>query len=222
MEISVDGGTTWQNATGTSSWSFSWTPTATGNYTIKSRGIDNTGNTEIAGNGPAANVITLSVSAVIANPCPCNIFSGTQPVQPTGAIFKNDGLALALGVKFSTSSNGYITGLRFYKASGNTGTHIGQLYTLSGTLLAQATFTNETASGWQQVNLTNPVAVTAGTVYIVSYHSSAGNYSTTYNYFTTAVVNGPLRGLANGENGGNGLYRYNATPATAQRHIPGQ
>ncbi len=213
VEISLDGGTTWQNATGTSSWSFSWTPTVTGIYTVKSRGIDNTGNTETAGSGPAANVITVSVSAVIANPCPCNIFSGTQPVQPTASIFKNDGSALALGVKFSTSSNGYITGLRFYKAIGNTGTHIGQLYTLSGTLLAEATFTNETASGWQQVNLTNPVAVTAGTVYIVSYHSSAGNYSTTNNYFTTALVNGPLRGLADGENGGNGLYRYNPTPA---------
>src|SRR5690606_218795 len=27
-------------------------------------------------------------------------------------------------------------------------------------------------------------------------------------YFTTAVVNGPLRALANGEDGGNGVYRY--------------
>ena len=212
VEISVDGGTTWQNAAGTSSWSYNWTPAATGNYTIKSRGIDNSGNTEEAGSGPAANVITVSVSAVISNPCPCNIFSVTQPVQPTGSILKNDGSALALGVKFSASSNGYITGLRFYKASGNTGTHMGQLYTLSGTLLAEASFTNETSSGWQQVNLTNPVAVSAGTVYIVSYHSSDGNYSTTNNYFTSAVVNGPLRGLADGENGGNGLYRYNATP----------
>ena len=134
-------------------------------------------------------------------------------VQPSGSVFNNDGSALSLGTKFSTNTNGFITALRFYKASGNTGTHTGQLYTASGTLLTQAVFTSETASGWQQVNLTTPVQVTAGTVYVVSYHSSNGTYNSTNNYFTTAVVNGPLRGLANGENGGNGLYLYGGSPA---------
>ncbi len=40
-----------------------------------------------------------------------------------------------------------MTGVRFYKSAANTGTHIGSLWSASGQLLAQATFTNETASG---------------------------------------------------------------------------
>ena len=39
-----------------------------------------------------------------------------------------------------------MTGIRFYKAAANTGTHIGSLWSAAGTRLAQATFTNETAS----------------------------------------------------------------------------
>ena len=71
-----------------------------------------------------------------------------------------------------------------------------------GTLLATATFTNETASGWQQVNLSSPVVVTAGTTYVVSYRTS-GNYSVTSNYFATSDTNGELTALANG-----GVYAY--------------
>jgi hypothetical protein len=212
VEVSVNGGSSWQTATGTANWTYNWTPVTTGTVLIKSRGIDNTGNVETAGSVVASNVKSVNIVAASTNNCPCTIFSSTQSIQPTGAQFKNDGPALEIGAKFSTNQNGYITALRFYKAAGNTGTHTGRLYSLAGTLLAQAVFTNETTSGWQQVALASPVAVTAGTVYIVSYHSSAGYYSTTNNYFTTAVINGPLRGLADGENGGNGLYRYNATP----------
>ncbi len=212
IEVSVNGGSSWQTATGTANWTYTWTPATTGTILIKSRGIDNTGNIETAGSAIASNVISVNIVAASTNNCPCTIFSTAQSIQPTGAQFKNDGPALEIGTKFSTNQNGYITALRFYKAAGNTGTHTGRLYSLAGALLAQAVFTSETASGWQQVALSSPVAVTAGTVYIVSYHSSAGYYSTTNNYFTTAVVNGPLRGLADGENGGNGLYRYNATP----------
>ena len=51
-----------------------------------------------------------------------------------------------LGVKFTADSSGYITGIRFYKASTNTGTHVGNLWTSTGSLLATATFTNETAT----------------------------------------------------------------------------
>src|SRR6185436_15935844 len=60
--------------------------------------------------------------------------------------------AVELGVKFRSDVPGTITGVRFYKAAANTGTHIGNLWTSTGTRLATATFSNETASGWQQVN----------------------------------------------------------------------
>ncbi|MFC7381539.1 DUF4082 domain-containing protein [Sphaerisporangium rhizosphaerae] len=125
----------------------------------------------------------------------------------------SDGSAVTLGVKFQPTSNGTIRGVRFYKGSTNTGTHVGGLWTTGGTLLASATFSGETASGWQQVNFSTPVAVTAGTTYIASYFAPSGHFSYTLNYFTTQHANGPLVALADGVQGGNGVYGYSATSA---------
>src|SRR6185436_6154239 len=111
-----------------------------------------------------------------------------------------------LGVKFQSSVNGYITALRFYKYPGNIGPHVGDLWSGDGGHMATAPFTNETASGWQQVTI-SPVAITAGITYIAAYHTNAGYYAVNESYFGTAVANGPLRALADSE-GGNGVYRY--------------
>ena len=93
-----------------------------------------------------------------------------------------------IGVKFRSDVNGTITGIRFYKSSTNTGTHIGDLWTSTGTLLAQATFTGETASGWQQVNFATPVAIAANTTYVASYHAPNGHYAEDDNYFASSGV----------------------------------
>jgi hypothetical protein len=106
---------------------------------------------------------------------------------------------------------GYITGVRFYKGGGNTGTHIGYLWSSDGTLLASATFTGETASGWQQVNFSTPVAITAGTTYVASYLAPNGHYAYDEGYFTYAGVdNGVLHALSNAVAGGNGVFVYGA------------
>ena len=106
---------------------------------------------------------------------------------------------------------GQVTGIRFYKAATNTGTHIGSLWTASGTLLAQATFTNETASGWQ-----------------TAYFSSPGHDHRRHHLrrpllrpqrpllrhpdtrSATAVDNPPLHAIANATSA-NGVYAYSAT-----------
>ncbi len=120
--------------------------------------------------------------------------------------------AVELGVKFKADFDGTITGIRFYKASGNTGTHIGNLWTSTGTRLATATFTNETASGWQQVSFSTPVAATANTVYVASYHTNVGHYSDDQNYFTgKGADNPPLHALSDGTSGFNGVYAYGSS-----------
>jgi hypothetical protein len=120
--------------------------------------------------------------------------------------------AVEVGVKFRADVNGLITGIRFYKASTNTGTHVGNLWTSTGTRLTTATFTGETASGWQQVNFSSPVAITANTVYVASYHTSVGHYSADENYFaTTGVDRPPLHALADGVSGANGVYAYGSS-----------
>ena len=88
-----------------------------------------------------------------------------------------------VGVKFTADVNGQVTGIRFYKGTGNTGTHVGNLWTLSGTRLATVTFTDETATGWQQALFSTPVPVTAGTVYVASYLVPNGRYAGNSGYF---------------------------------------
>jgi len=119
-----------------------------------------------------------------------------------------------LGVSFKADVNGYITGIRFYKSAANTGTHVGNLWSSTGTLLASATFTNESASGWQQVNFANPVAITGNTVYVASYHSTVGHWSANWNFFASSGVdNRPLHALANVNGTPDGRFTYGSTSA---------
>lgn len=120
----------------------------------------------------------------------------------------NGNNGVEVGSKFTSDQTGYITGVRFYKGSLNTGPHTGEVWTNTGTLLATATFTNETASGWQQVNFSNPVAVTAGQVYVVSYHTDSSYFAFTPNGLSSELTNGPLHLLANGTSGADGVFNY--------------
>jgi hypothetical protein len=121
----------------------------------------------------------------------------------------NDPSAVELGVKFRVDVAGSVAGVRFYKGSTNTGTHVGKLWRLDGTLLASATFAGETASGWQQVTFPSPVPVAAGTTYVASYHTNAGHYAYSGGYFASAGVDSPpLHALRDGAAGGDGVYQY--------------
>jgi Domain of unknown function (DUF4082) len=113
-----------------------------------------------------------------------------------------------VGVKFRSDISGFVTGVRFYKLTSNTGAHVVSLWTVSGTLLGTATSSGETASGWQQVNFTTPVAVTANTTYVASYHMNNGGYAGDLNGFAADVNSGVLHGLSSSSSGGDGLYAY--------------
>src|SRR5262249_22570680 len=136
------------------------------------------------------------------------------PSNPTPAIVDGgDPGAVELGVKFRSDVAGTITGIRFYKSAGNTGTHGGNLWSTAGATAgarrATVTFTGETASGWQQMNFGTPVAIQPNTVYVASYFAPNGHYSATLDYFATQGVDTPpLHALADGVSGGNGVYAY--------------
>ena len=122
--------------------------------------------------------------------------------------------AIEVGVKFTADTSGYITGIRFYKSAANTGTHVGNLWSSSGTLLATATFTGETASGWQEVSFSTPVLIAANTTYVASYHTNSGHTSDDPSYFANiGVDNAPLHALASGVSGGNGVYALGTSSA---------
>ena len=118
------------------------------------------------------------------------------------------GTSIELGMEFTSETSGYVTGVRFYKGASNTGSHVGSLWASTGELLAQVTFTSETASGWQQATFANPVAIAANTVYMISYHSS-GAYSFDARYFNSPVDNPPLHAVSAAR--GNGWYSFGGT-----------
>ena len=113
--------------------------------------------------------------------------SGRTPTTPRPRRTA-DSSAVEVGVKFRTSQAGYITGIRFYKGTGNTGTHVGSLWTSTGTKLASVTFTGETATGWQQATFGAPVPVAANTTYVASYYAPVGRYAVNSSYFATAAT----------------------------------
>ncbi len=124
-----------------------------------------------------------------------------------------DTRAVNLGVRFVASEDLEITGVRFYKGPGNTGTHVGSLWSAAGELMAQATFTGESTNGWQQVLFDQPVTVIAGSTYVASYHAPVGAYAANAGYFTTDHTKGPLTAPALSGGVGNGVYRYGSSPA---------
>jgi hypothetical protein len=204
VEVSVDGGTSWHMATGRSTWTYDWTPQISGSVTLKSRSVDDSGNLETPGAGR-----TVSVQGG-TSPGGATIFSASATPQ---VLSDSDSGSVELGVKFRASQAGTISAIRFYKGGQNTGTHTGTLWSATGQQLATATFSNETASGWQQANFSTPVSISAGTTYVASYHAPAGHYSVNENGLATAITNGPLTALASGSSGGNGVYAYGSSSA---------
>jgi len=165
-------------------------------YTATVSGAQNASGTAMSG--------PYSWSFTTAGPtCPCSIW---QDGTPTGASESNDPNAQTVGLKFQASGSGFITGVRFYKEVHDTGAHTGSLWSSTGTLLASGTFSNETASGWQELDFSAPVAVTAGTTYVASFFSSTGYPAYTAAGLASAVTNGPLTALAAG-----GVYAYGSS-----------
>ena len=97
-----------------------------------------------------------------------------------------------------------------------TGTYVGHLWSSSGTLLASATFSKETSSGWQEVTFSSPVSIAADTYYTVSYTTGSPLFYYYSEYFEHGgVTNGNLTAPSytdiNGTILDNGVYNYGGT-----------
>ncbi|MDR7309239.1 hypothetical protein J2S40_000297 [Nocardioides luteus] len=171
VEYSTDGGTTWHPGQGGASWTIEYIQHGVGNTPIRVRAVDDSANVG------AAVTRSFNVS------CGCSIL-GQSPVPTTwdavtgpATASADDPSSAELGLRFTPLTDGYAAGVRFYKGAGNTGTHTGSLWSTSGERLAQVTFTGETSGGWQQALFTSPVALSAGTTYVVSYTAPNGRYA---------------------------------------------
>ena len=197
VEISINGGR-WQKATGREDWSFAWVPTALGSTTIRAVAVDDSGNLATTG-------ASISVNVVAGTPA-TRIWSATA-VPATTTV--NDPNPVEVGVKFASEVSGSITGIWFYKGANNNGVHFGHLWQGDGTLLATASYANETATGWQFAPFATPVPINANTTYVASYRTSSGFYSASASYFASASADSPpLHALRDGTDGPNGVDAY--------------
>ena len=209
VEVSVDGGTTWHPASGRASWSYSWTPSASGSVTIKSRAVDDSGNLETPGAG-----VTVTVGSATRTPCTAlhhlaehGDARATQRTPIPSAV--------ELGVKFRADVNGSITGIRFYKSE-HQHRHA----------YRQPVDQHRDAAGVGDVHQRDALGLAAGQL-----RHAGGDHRqhrlrgllprhhrpllpTTSGYFATAGVdNPPLHALRDGVSGGNGVYVYGASSA---------
>lgn len=111
----------------------------------------------------------------------------TYPATTVGA----GGQTWEQSIQFSSAIPGKITHIRFYKVSGETGTHYGRIWTDTGSLLREQQFLSETASGWQELTLSSPLTITPFVKYRVSYNVNSFG-GKVLNAFGPPITNWPL------------------------------
>lgn len=146
---------------------------------------------------------TLPNAIQLARLFPALIASGgSVPSVPTYSLYNNptrnavlsgtdngSGTDFEVGTTFRTNVAGQITGLRFYKTNNQYNTRLLNLWSSTGSLLAQVnTGTEISAPGWLEVNLPTPVNTVANGEYTVSGRVGNGRLD------TILAVNGVLPG----------------------------
>ena len=146
--------------------------------------------------------LMLAVSGgATADAAPVSVFSeGSAPNTVS-----SDVNAVELGMRFRSSIDGTVTAISYFKATGApAATKSGHLWSSTGQLLASVRSPTRQRRVGSRQPCRRPWPIAAATTYVVSYFAPKGGYTSTHNYFTTAVVNGPLTAPSSG----NGVFCY--------------
>ncbi len=132
--------------------------------------------------------------------CPCSVFSDAlTPTLPAAA----DAQAVTLGMRFTAAQAGTVDAVRFYKTEASTGPFTVTVWDGAGQVLATQAVSVDVSTGWQEVRLEQPVAITAGVTYTVGYRTATGSYPASPGALGGALTAGPLTTPANA-----GSYSY--------------
>lgn len=189
VEVSVDGGASFHPADGTDTWTYTGVLSGNGAGAVQVRATDDSVRT------------SAPVKVAVSSTCPCTLFGVAAPRQ----VDSGDTAAVTLGTKFTSTQDGFVSGVRFYKSAANTGSHTGTLFSASGGVLATGVFANETSEGWQTLLFDRQVPVKAGTTYVAAYTAPQGRYSADSYYFTRPF-NAGLLTAAGGNGVANGVF----------------
>ncbi len=176
-------------------WSTSNPAIATVDYTGKVTAVSSgdvviTATTADGGHTASCNINCLPV-VNIPPPTPQAVSVHTTQIPGPG---DTDG-PYEMGMSFTSSKDGKILKIMFYKNPVDIGVHTGIIWSGNGVAqLASVVFTNETATGWQSATLDTPLDIVKNTVYVVSVNS-VGGYVATNNAFDSPITNGPLTGI---------------------------
>jgi hypothetical protein len=201
--IKVQGGSITQNVPVATDGTYVAGPLPSGTYTV----------TPVSSSylfSPTSRSVTLSAADVTnVNFTGTSSYTGETLFTTQTPVLTNQtdgaGVNYELGTAFTSVVAGAITAVRFWKAPSESGTHIGKIWSSTGTLLAAVTFANETASGWQRQALSAPLSIAANTTYIVSVNTGNTYYAATGSGLAAQVVSGDLKSIV-GSNGYNGVY----------------
>jgi Domain of unknown function (DUF4082)/Alginate lyase len=168
--------------------------------------------------GFALAVAVAAAVPLLAHPAQAATASGFWASSVTPKVSSSsDSEAIEVGLGFHSTIAGTVSGVRFFKGSKNTGTHLGSLWTKSGTELARVTFTGETATGWQQASFATPVRIAAATTYVIGYYAPKGHYADDTGYFTTQLHVGYLIAQV----ADTGMYLHGSGPRFPMNHHAG-
>ena len=160
VEVSADGGTTWQRALGREAWTL----------LVEQRSDPKCDPAQPRGGRRRERRVTLR-----RHRRECRYSCADLPVFSVGSVpiagadrRQPSPNEVEVGTRFRSDTSGYVTAIRFYKDVAKYGIHAGHLWTDSGVLLSTVIFSGESASGWQQATFGTPVAINANTTYVVS------------------------------------------------------
>ncbi len=130
VEVSVDGGATWHPTDGRASWSYTWTPSASGSVTIKSRAADDSGNLET----PSAGIdVTVGTGG------------DTTPPTVPGSLTATATSATAIDLAWLASTDNVgVTGYEVERCAGAGCINFALVTTVTGTAYADSGLTAST------------------------------------------------------------------------------
>ena len=170
VEVSVDGGATWRAAQGHAGRGAS-TGRPARSAPPRSAAARSTTAATWNRRAPASTVI------VVAGDCPCTSLWKPSTV-PARALDVDDPSPVELGLKFTSDIDGFITGVRFYKGAGQ---HRHARRQPVDDRPARCSRRRPSRArrrpAGSRCSSTSPVAITANTTYVVSYHTNVGRYA---------------------------------------------
>ncbi|MFZ1422927.1 MAG: DUF4082 domain-containing protein [Saprospiraceae bacterium] len=138
----------------------------------------------------------LQIEKIPGNQNTVSIFSCQTP----SVVDFTENRPYELGLKFKSSKNGRIVGIRYWKATSESGIHIGRIWNQEGIELTNSEFKKESNSGWQTQLLQTPLSILKDSIYIVSVNVNT-HYVASQQELSTVIYNCPLMTIADSKNG---------------------